>query len=382
MIEPHGGTLINKQLPRIEKERIGREIKEFEKIQVRPETLKVIKNISFGVFSPLEGFMNENDYHYVLDTMYLENDIAWPFPITLDVSNEEIKNIDVDDKIILTTNNGNPIALMNVETIYDYNKKEYAEKTYGTVDHEHPGVYNVFNYKEKLIGGEIFLINEFNSIFPDLDLKPIETRVLFKEKGWNRVVAFQTRNPPHLGHEYVQKAGLTYVDGLFINPVIGKKKKGDFLDEIIIESYKALIKEYYPKNRVVLSTFETEMRYAGPKEAIFHAITRKNYGCDHIIIGRDHAGVGDYYDPYDAHDIFDKFPDLGIEPIKFRSFSKCNKCNAVVNDKICPHPAEMQDYFVGREIRAALKAGKPPSVDVMRPEVAEVILRYENPFVT
>ena len=382
MITPHGGTLINKELPKIEKDRIIGEIDEFEMIQVRPETLKVIKNISFGVFSPLEGFMNENDFHYVLDTMYLENNIAWPFPITLDVSKEEIKNIKTDDKIILTNGSKTPIALMNVETIYDYDKKEYAEKTYCTLNKNHPGVYNVFNYKEKLIGGEIFLINEPKPTFPDLDLKPVETRVLFKEKGWDRVVAFQTRNPPHLGHEYVQKAGLTYVDGLFINPVIGKKKSGDFLDEVIIEAYKVLIKEYYPRDRVVLSTFETEMRYAGPKEAIFHAITRKNFGCDHIIIGRDHAGVGDYYGPYDAHFIFDKFPDLGIEPIKFRSFSKCSKCNAVVNDKICPHPPEMQNYFAGTEIRAALQAGKPPNTEIMRPEVAEVILRYQNPFLT
>ncbi|MFX1363424.1 MAG: sulfate adenylyltransferase [Promethearchaeota archaeon] len=381
MIKPHGGTLINKELPKIEKERIIEEIDEFNSVIVKPETLKVIKNIAFGVFSPLEGFMNENDYHYVLNTMYLENNVAWPFPITLDVSEDEIKNIHANDKIILTDGNKTPIALMNIESIYDYDKKEYAEKTYGTVDKNHPGVMRVFNYKEKLIGGEIFLINEPKPIFPDLDLKAIETRVLFKEKGWDRVVAFQTRNPPHLGHEYVQKAGLTYVDGLFINPVIGKKKRGDFLDIVIIEAYKALIKEYYPKDRVVLSTFETEMRYAGPKEAIFHAITRKNFGCDHIIIGRDHAGVGDYYGPYDAHDIFEKFPDLGIEPIKFRSFSKCAKCNAVVNDKICPHPPDMQNFFAGREIRAALQNGRLPDPEVMRPEVAKVILKYENPFV-
>jgi sulfate adenylyltransferase len=313
--------------------------------------------------------------------MYLENNVAWPFPITLDASEDEIKDLEPDDKIILTNPSDIPIALMNIEDIYGYDKKEYAEKVYGTLDRNHPGVDSVFNYKEKLIGGEIFLINEPKPAYPDLDLKPIETRVLFKEKKWDRVVAFQTRNPPHLGHEYVQKAGLTYVDGLFINPVIGKKKKGDFLDEVIIEAYKALIKEYYPKDRVILSTFETEMRYAGPKEAIFHAIARKNFGCDHIIIGRDHAGVGDYYGPYDAHYIFDQFPDLGIEPIKFRSFSRCNKCEGVINDKICPHPPEMQSYFAGRAIRATIQEGKPPDPEVMRSEVAKVILKYDNPFV-
>jgi len=382
MIQPHGGTLINKELPKIEKERILGQIDEFEKIQVNPQTLKVIKNITFGVFSPLEGFMNENDYRYVLEHMYLENNVAWPIPIVLDGSEKEIKNIGSDDNLILTSPTGKPIALLEVSDIFNYDKKEFAEKVYGTLDRNHPGVNSVYNLKQKLIGGEIFLINEPPAKFPYLDLKPIETRVLFKSKRWDRVVAFQTRNPPHLGHEYVQKAGLTYVDGLFINPVIGEKKAGDFLDEVIVESYQILIKEYYPKDRVVLSTFETEMRYAGPKEAIFHAITRKNFGCDHIIIGRDHAGVGDYYGPYDAHFIFDKFPDLGIEPIKFRSFSKCRKCNAVVNDKICPHPPEMQNYFAGTEIRAALQAGKPPNTEIMRPEVAEVILRYQNPFLT
>lgn len=382
MIQPHGGTLINKELPRIEKKRIQSQINEFEKIKVQPTTIKVIKNISFGVFSPLEGFMNENDYHYVFEHMYLENNVAWPFPIVLDVPKDIAKTFDVDDSVILEDSLENPIALMNVEDIYDYDKKEFAEKTYGTLDRNHPGVNAVFNQEEKLIGGEIFLINEPEAVFPELDLKPIETRVLFKEKKWERVVAFQTRNPPHLGHEYVQKAGLTYVDGLFINPVIGKKKVGDFLDEVIIKAYRELIKEYFPKDRVVLSTFETQMRYAGPKEAIFHAITRKNFGCDHIIIGRDHAGVGDFYGPYDAHKIFDNFPDLGIEPIKFKSFSKCAKCGSIVNDKICPHPPEMQKFFAGREIREALKKGKPPGPDIMRPEVAKVILEYVNPFVT
>ncbi len=381
MIQPHGGTLINKELPNMEKKRISEQIGEFEKIQVNPQTVKVIKNIAYGVFSPLEGFMNENNYKYVLEHMYLENNVAWPFPIVLDVSENKAKIFSVDDRAILIDMLNTPIALLDVEDIYDYDKKEFAKKVYGTLDRNHPGVNAVLNQQDKLIGGEIFLINEPKATFPELDLKPVETRVLFKEKKWDSVIAFQTRNPPHLGHEYVQKAGLTSVDGLFINPVIGKKKVGDFLDEVIIKSYQALIKEYYPKDRVVLSTFETEMRYAGPKEAIFHAIARKNFGCDRIIIGRDHAGVGDFYGPYEAHKIFDLFPDLGIEPIKFRSFSKCSKCRSVVNDKICPHPREMQNFFAGTKIRATLQAGKSPEEDVMRPEVAEVILKYNNPFV-
>jgi sulfate adenylyltransferase len=380
MIQPHGGSLINKALPKQEKERLIGEIGEFEHIPVELSTWKEIKNISYGVFSPLEGFMVENDAINVLEHMYLENNIAWPIPIVLDISKSEIPSIKADDKIILTDSTDKPLALLNIEDIYEYDKKEFAEKIYGTTDSSHPGVRKVMKQKDLLLGGEVFLINELDSPFPDLDLKPLETRVLFKTKKWDRVAAFQTRNPPHLGHEYVQKAALTFNDGLFINPVMGKKKKGDFLDEVIIEAYKALIENYYPENRVVLSTFETEMRYAGPKEAVFHAIARKNYGCDHIIIGRDHAGIGDFYGPYDAHEIFKHFPDLEIEPLFFRSFSRCNICNSVVNDKICPHPPEKHNFFSGTKIRDMINSGITPEPDVMRSEVAQAILKYNNPF--
>ena len=381
MIEPHGGNLVNKALPQLEKERILKEIQELNHIIVDLPKWNEIKNICYGVFSPLKGFMNNNDLLNVLEYMYLENNIAWPIPIILDVAKDQIKDLKPEDSIILTDKKENPLALMNIEEIYEYDKHLFAEKVFRTKDPSHPGVNKVLNQHDTLIGGEIFLLNELNPIFPELDLKPLETRVLFKAKKWNRVVAFQTRNPPHMGHEYVQKAALTFNDGLFINPVIGKKKKGDFLDDVIIESYRVLIKNYYPRDRVVLSIFETEMRYAGPKEAIFHAIVRKNFGCDHIIIGRDHAGVGKYYNPYDAHKIFDEFPDLGIEPLFFRSFSRCNICDSVVNDKICPHPPDKHSFFSGTKIRDILNSGETPNPNIMRPEIAEVILKYQNPFV-
>jgi len=380
MIQPHGGTLINRELPEIEKQKVLGELHEFEKIKVDSETWKVIKNIAFGVFSPIDGFMNENDTINVIEHMYLENNIAWPIPIVLDISKDEIQKFSIDDSLILTSLSDEPIALLKIEDIYCYDKSEVAEKVYGTKDMNHPGVAKLFTQKEKLVGGKIFLIHELSAVFPELDLKPIETRTLFRKRGWKKVTAFQTRNPPHLGHEYVQKTALTFVDGLFINPVIGKKKKGDFLDEVIISAYKELIENYYPKDRVVLSTFETEMRYAGPKEAIFHAIARKNFGCDHIIIGRDHAGVSNYYGLYAAHKIFENFPDLGIEPLFFRSFSYCTKCNSIVNDKICPHTSDLRKIFSGSKIREILLSGKEPTSEIMRPEVAKVILNYKNPF--
>ena len=345
MIKPHGGTLVNKALPNIEKEKIKDEVDEFESIVVNNPTWKEIKNISYGVFSPLEGFMNQNDVLNVLDHMHLESDVAWPIPIVLDVSKNQIKDLKADDSLLLKGPSEEILALLNIEEIFEYNKKDFTERVYGTIDSSHPGVQKVLNQKDTLVGGEIFLIDELSPTFPNFDLKPLETRVLFQTKKWDKVVAFQTRNPPHLGHEYVQKAGLTFNDGLFINPVMGKKKAGDFKDEVIIEAYQALIDNYYPQDRIVLSTFETEMRYAGPKEAVFHAIARKNFGCDHIIIGRDHAGVGDFYGPYDAHEIFKHFPNLGIEPLFFRSFSRCTICNSVVNDKICPHGPDDHIFF-------------------------------------
>ena len=363
-----------------EKNKILDQILEFDKIIIDSETWKMVKNICFGVFSPLEGFMIENEMDSVLNNMRLENDIPWPFPITLDINNEKAEKIRIGDSILLTTESGYAIAILRVNDIYHYDKKNLAKKVYGTLDRSHPGVNKTLNQQDTLIGGDLFLINELPAIFPDLDLKPSETRKIFNERNWKKIVAFQTRNPPHKGHEYVQKTALTLADGLFINPVIGKKKQGDFLDDVIIRAYQALIKEYYPQHRVLLSTFETEMRYAGPKEAIFHAIARKNFGCNFIIIGRDHAGVGDFYGPFDAHKIFDEFPDLGIEPIFFRSFSLCKVCEDIVSDKICPHLPDCHTNFSGTNIRKLLCAGKEPPKEVMRPEVSKVILEYKNPF--
>ncbi len=378
--EPHGGKLINRVMSDKEKTKILDQINEFNKIQIDSEMWKVVKNISFGIFSPIEGFMIESEATSVLDNMRLENDIPWTIPIILDITKKQSEKIKIGDCVILTSDSGQPISLLRVNDIYGYNKKLFAEKIYGTLDRSHPGVDKIFKQGDSLIGGDIFLINELPAIFPELDLKPNETRKIFKERNWGKIVAFQTRNPPHKGHEYVQKTALTLADGLFINPVIGKKKKGDFIDEVIIRSYQELIKEYYPEHRVLLSTFETEMHYAGPKEAIFHAIARKNFGCNFIIIGRDHAGVGNFYGPYDAHKIFDHFPDLGIEPIFFRSYSLCRVCEGIVSDKICPHLPECHTNFSGTNIRNLLCAGKTPPKEVMRPEVAKVILEYKNPF--
>jgi sulfate adenylyltransferase len=272
-------------------------------------------------------------------------------------------------------------AILDIKEIYTYDKKTIAKEIYTTTENDHPGVNMLYAMNDHFIGGNIILIGKKKRAYDEYHLTPRETRILFKEKGWQEIVAFQTRNPPHLGHEYVQKTALTFVDGIFINPIIGRKKPGDFKDDIILKSYETLIKHYYLKERSIMSILRTSMKYAGPREAIHHAIMRKNYGCTHFIVGRDHAGVGTYYGPYDAHDIFREFPDLEITPIFFRSFSRCMKCDSVVNDKICPHEPEFHVHFSGKKIRALLKEGKIPPEEMMRKEVAETILEFDEPFI-
>lgn len=376
MIRPHGGQLVNRH---IKKKNI--DVKDYPKFDISTNISEDILNIANGIFSPLTGFLCKNDLTNILKEKRLENDTPWTIPILLDFDKDEIKEIQEGDTILLTNKNTGVSSLLDVEEIQSYNKKSIAQAVYKTNDINHPGVANVYNMKEKLIGGKIQLIENKVREFDKYNLTPKETRILFKEKGWREIVAFQTRNPPHIGHEYVQKTALTFVDGIFINPIIGKKKTGDFKDEVILASYETLMKYYYLKERAVMSILRTSMKYAGPREAIHHAIMRKNFGCTHFIVGRDHAGVGNYYGPYDAHEIFSEFPDLGIIPLFFRSFSRCTKCDSVVNEKICPHDQKYHINFSGKKIRELLRNGQIPSEDMMRKEVAETILKFDNPFV-
>jgi len=380
MPKPHGGKLINRVLKGSEREEALETAKGLEKIEVSAAVASDIENIAKGVFSPLEGFMNREELESVLHSMRLPNDLAWTIPILLDVSKSKAERLNEGVDIALYFN-GEPLALMHLEEKYAFNKDELASRTFGTLDLTHPGVAMVKKMGDVFLSGKIDLISEPKGPYDQYKLEPLETRVLFVEKGWKTVVGFQTRNPPHLGHEYVQKTALAFVDGVFINPVIGKKKKGDFKDEVILEAYNALMKNYYLKESVVMSILPFEMRYAGPREAIFHAIVRKNFGCTHFIVGRDHAGVGNFYGPYDAQKIFDEFPDLGISPLFFKSFFYCKRCGAVTNEKACPHGEEEHINFSGTKIRKMISEGRIPPKELMRPEVAEVIARHPNPFV-
>ncbi len=378
MIKPHGGKLVNREISGRQREHLLEEAKEIPRINVTKDMAKDIENIAHGVFSPLTGFLVREDFENVLENMRLSNDVPWTIPIVLDVPSDI--NFKEGDSVAIYYGD-KPLAILNVDEIYGYDKKRYAEKVYKTTDVKHPGVEKVYKMHEKLVGGDIWLINDTPTPFIQYKLWPIETRLLFKERGWRTVVGFQTRNAPHIGHEYVQKTALTFVDGLFINPLIGRKKKGDFRDEVIIKAYEVLIDKYYHKERALLAITETEMRYAGPREAIHHAIMRKNYGCTHFIVGRDHAGVGNYYGPYEAQEIFDEFPDLGIVPLFFKTFFYCKKCGGVANEKTCPHGDEYRVYFSGTKIREYIARGERPPEEMIRPEVADVILSFDNPFV-
>ncbi|MBN2541717.1 sulfate adenylyltransferase [bacterium] len=380
MQKPHGGKLVKRVLPDDKKKTLLENIDSFPSIEVSKDLAKDIENISTGVFSPLEGFMCENDFNSVLGRMRLVDDTPWTIPMVFDVTDDFAKKIDKGTDISIYYD-GNPLAILHVEQKYQYDKGKYAEKVFGTSNTKHPGVSKVNSMGNYLLGGTIDLINRTPKDYYQYSLTPIETRILFEERGWKSIVAFQTRNAPHIGHEYVQKSALTFVDAIFINPLIGKKKKGDFKDEVILKTYEVLIDMYYLKHNSLLAVLETEMRYGGPREAIFHSIMRKNFGCTHFIVGRDHAGVGDFYPPYAAQEIFDDFPDLGITPLFFKSFSYCKKCGSVVNDKICPHPMEDHIMFSGTKIRNLLIAGERPSDMLVRPEVTDIILQYKNSFV-
>jgi len=378
--KPHGGRLVNRVAVGRRRELLLEEARELPAIELNDSLAADVANIAHGVYSPLEGFMVQEDYLHVLYDMRLSNDIPWTIPITLDVSSEEIANVKEGDDIALTYR-GTIIAIMRVEEIYSWNKKEYVEKVYGTTSLEHPGVAKTMQRKDLLIGGPIDLLNDPPEPFERYRLWPAETRVLFEARGWKTVAGFQTRNVPHLGHEYIQKAALTFVDGLFINPLVGWKKRGDYKDEVIVRAYEVLIQHYYPRDSVVLSILRMEMRYAGPREAVHHAIVRKNFGCTHFIVGRDHAGVGNFYKPYEAWEIFREFPDLGITPLFIREAFYCRKCGSVVNEKVCPHGEEYRVRISGTAIREFLRRKQKPPEYVMRPEVAEVVLSFDNPFI-
>ena len=374
MINAHGGKLVNRVTDADPSGLLS--------IDISADLANDVENIADGIFSPLEGFLNKQDFESVISKGRLANGIAWTIPTVLDVDDETGKKMKEAGDVLLKNPDGTGIAILHVEDVYSYDKQSTASGVYGTNDESHHGVAKTNSMNNFLVGGKIDFIQRQNETeIRKHRMTPIETRKAFDDAGWKTIVAFQTRNPPHVAHEMLQKTAITTRDGVFVNPLIGKKKPGDFKDEIIVKAYETMIANYYSENRCQLSTLHTEMKYAGPKEAIHHAIMRQNYGCTHIIIGRDHAGVGNFYDPFAAHKIFDDYPELEIQPIFFPAFFYCKKCLTFTNPKVCPHDADSREQISGTKLREMIQNGQSPSEFILRPEVAKVIIVFDNPFV-
>ena len=375
--QPHGGRLV--QVRQRADPSAFKGFSKAQRVRVGKEPRVTVANIASGVFSPLEGFMGEDDYLGVIDQMRLGSDVPWTIPVLLTTAGVKAEP---GDELLMEDEGGAPVGVLEYGGSFEFSKKEYAMKVFGTEDEKHPGVARIYAGYNRAVSGRLKSVARPDyGRFADFTLSPKETRVLFAERGWKTVVAFQTRNAPHINHEYLQKTALSLVDGLFVNPVLGRKKPGDFADEVILSAYRALIENYYPRNSAVLSALHYEMQYAGPKEAIMHAIMRKNFGCTHITIGRDHAGVGSFYGPYAAQEIFGEFPDLGITPLFFREFYYCRKCGGIASEKTCPHGEGDKITFSGTKLRQMFAAGETPPKEFMRPEVAQVILKSKAPFV-
>ncbi len=377
-IPAHGGELIDLTVRGDEREALRERAAGLPALRLNPRTVSDLELLGNGGFSPLKGFMGRADYDPVVESMRLASGLPWSIPVTLAVSREEAKGLREGSEVALADEAGNVLAVMALAEQFDYDKRREARDVYRTEDEAHPGVAAIYRQGDVLLGGGVRVIDlPPHDDFPPYRLTPAQTRAAFAERGWRTVVGFQTRNPVHRAHEYIQKCALETVDGLLLHPLVGETKGDDIPAGVRMRCYEVLLELYYPADRVLLSVNPAAMRYAGPREAIFHALVRKNYGCTHFIVGRDHAGVGEYYGSYDAQRIFSEFApgELGVTPMMFDNTFFCKRCAGMVSAKTCPHSAEDRVTLSGTQVREMLKGGLAPPPEFSRPEVAEVLIQ-------
>ncbi len=378
LIAPHGGELINRLASAQEKQDFLAKADSLPRVKLDERATSDLVMIAIGGFSPIGGFMGQNDYLGVVKEMRLANNLPWSVPVTLSVTSAVAEPLEIGSLVRLDNPDGKFIGVLQLSEKYTYDKKLEAENVYRTDEDKHPGVKVVYEQGEINLAGPVWLLERTDHPqFPKYQIDPASSRAMFQEKGWKTIVGFQTRNPIHRAHEYIIKCALEIVDGLFLHPLVGATKSDDIPADVRMRCYEIMLENYFPQDRVVLAINPSAMRYAGPREAIFHALIRKNYGCTHFIVGRDHAGVGDYYGTYDAQEIFGEFTpeELGIMPLKFEHAFYCTLTEQMATAKTSPATKDERIHLSGTKVRAMLREGKTPPPQFSRPKVAEELAR-------